>query len=114
MTLPLTLRPLLRLPVLFLFSPSIPLLGQAPAAIVTEPILNAHAGDEYGKAIPFRKIPGTAGTLALEVSGDRLYALESGGLSIYDLADPLRPEKLGSVGGMGNVRQLGSGGRRPF
>ena len=114
MTLPLTLRPLLRLPVLFLFSPSIPLLGQAPAAIVTEPILNAHAGAEYGKAIPFRKIPGTAGTLALEVSGDRLYALESGGLSIYDLADPLRPEKLGSVGGMGNVRQLRVRGKTAF
>ena len=48
MTLPLTLRPLLRLPVLFLFSPSIPLLGQAPAAIVTEPtdltICRAHRG----------------------------------------------------------------------
>jgi hypothetical protein len=75
---------------------------------------NAHPGEEYGKAIPFRKIPGTAGTLALEISGGRLYALESGGLSIYNIDDPTHPRKLGHVGGMGNVRQLRVRGKTAF
>ncbi|MBX3739401.1 MAG: hypothetical protein KF712_00315 [Akkermansiaceae bacterium] len=77
-------------------------------------ITNAHPGAEYGKAIPFRKIPGTAGTLALEISGGRLYALEGGGLSIYDIGDPKQPKKLGHVGGMGNVRQLRVSGKTAF
>lgn len=77
-------------------------------------IVNSHPQPEYGSAIPFRKIPGTAGTLALEISGGRLYALENGGLSIYNINDPKRPEKLGHVGGMGNVRQLCVRGKTAF
>ena len=77
-------------------------------------IINAHPHPEYGQPIPFRKVPGTAGTLALEVSGDRLYALEGTGLSIYDIANPGHPKKLGCVGGMGNVRQLRVQGKTAF
>ncbi|MCB1078005.1 MAG: hypothetical protein KDM64_09280, partial [Verrucomicrobiae bacterium] len=90
------------------------LFGQDSIAPKAESIVNAHADPKYGKALPFRKIPGTAGTLALEVSEGRLYALENGGLSIYDLADPRNPRKLGSVGGMGNVRQLRVRGTTAF
>jgi len=35
-------------------------------------IVNSHPQPEYGPAIPFRKIPGTSGTLALEIAGSRL------------------------------------------
>ncbi len=77
-------------------------------------IVNAHPQAEYGPAIPFRKIPGTAGTLALDISGGRLYALESNGLSIYNIDDPKHPKKLSHVGGMGNVRQLRVRGKTAF
>lgn len=79
-----------------------------------ESIVNAHPGAEYGKPIPFRKVPGTSGSLALEIENGRLYALESGGLSIYDIDDPEHPKKLGSVAGMGNVRQLRVQGQTAF
>lgn len=78
----------------------------AAAASQEQPIVNAHPESEYGKAIPFHKVPGTTGTLALELANGRLYALEGDGLTIYDIADPLHPKPLGHVGGMGNVRQL--------
>lgn len=77
-------------------------------------ITNAHPEPEYGRAIPFRKVPGTAGTLALEISGKRLYALENKGLSVYDIENPQHPVKLGHVGGMGNVRQLRVRGKTAF
>lgn len=77
-------------------------------------IINAHPESEYGSAIPFRKIPGTAGTLALEISDGKLYALESNGLSIYNIDDPKHPKKLGHVGGMGSVRQLSVRGKTAF
>jgi len=44
----------------------------------------------------------------------RSYALESKGLSIYNIEDPANPKKLGHVGGMGNVRQLRVSGRTAF
>lgn len=47
-------------------------------------IINAHSEARFGKPIAFRKIPGTAGTMALEVSGRKLYALEDRGLSVFD------------------------------
>jgi len=77
-------------------------------------IINSHPGQEYGGALPFRKIPGTAGTLALEIANGRLYALESNGLSIYSIDDPKHPHKLGHVGHMGNVRQLCVRGKTAF
>ncbi len=77
-------------------------------------IINAHPQSEYGPPVPFRKIPGTTGTLALEIAGGRLYALEGTGLSIYDIDDPRHPKKLGHVGGLGNVRQLRVRGKTAF
>jgi len=88
--------------------------AQAPVIAADGTITHAHPQPEYGKPIPFRKVPGTAGTLALEISGNRLYALESGGLSIYDIEDPRQPKKLGHVSGMGNVRQLRVRGKTAF
>ncbi len=79
-----------------------------------ETIINAHPDPKYGKPIPFRKVPGTAGTMSLEIANGKLYALEDNGLSIFDLADPKNPRRLGHVGGMGNVRQLRIGGKTAF
>ncbi len=93
-------------------------VGQTDTAARKQPeagvIINAHPQPEYGQPIPFRKIPGTAGTLALEISGGRLYALENKGLSIYNIDDPKHPKLLGHVGGMGNVRQLRVSGKTAF
>lgn len=87
---------------------------EAGASAQGKTILNAHAGPEYGRAIPFRKVPGSGGALAVEISGGRLYALENNGLSIYSLDDPKNPQKLGYIGGMGNVRQLRVRGKTAF
>lgn len=69
-------------------------------------IINSHPQPEYGKAIPFYKVPGTGRAMSLVVSGGRLYALEKDGLSIYNISNPKEPKRVGFVGGMGNVRQL--------
>lgn len=64
---------------------------------------------------PFRfvKIPGTKGSLTLNTSGQRLYALESNGLSVYNIEDPKHPKKLGHVGDMGMSGNCGSKTRQP-
>lgn len=90
------------------------LQGTSTASEKTPPILNAHPQPQYGPAIPFRKIPGTTGTMALEVAGNRLYTLEQRGLAIYDISEPAAPKKLGFIGGMGNVRQLQVRGKTAF
>lgn len=84
-----------------------------PAAL-GNPIVNAHPDPKYGNPIPFRKVPGTTGTMSLEIANGRLYALEDNGLSVFDLADPKNPRRLGHVGGMGNVRQLRISGKTAF
>lgn len=87
---------------------------EAPPRSADHVIINAHPQPEYGPAIPFRKVSGTGGTLALDIVGDRLYALENNGLSIYDITYPKSPQKLGHIGGMGNVRQLQVRGKTAF
>ncbi len=69
-------------------------------------IVNGYPDPKYGTPLPFSKVSGTRGTLAVEIAGGKLYALEDGGLSIFDLTDPRNPQRLGRVAGMGNVRQL--------
>ena len=73
-----------------------------------------HADSAFGNAIEYEKIAGTKGTLSLEIVGDKLYALENGGLSIYDISIPATPKFLGSVSGMGHVRQLKVRGKTAF
>ncbi len=73
-----------------------------------------HADSAYGKSIEYEKITGTKGTLALEIVGDKLYALENGGLSVYDISSLTAPKLLGSVSGMGHVRQLKVRGKTAF
>jgi hypothetical protein len=90
------------------------LTALASAAAGDGTIINAHSEARYGKPIAFRKIPGTAGTMSLEISRGKLYALEDGGLSVFDISDPRNPKRLGHVGGMGNVRQLRVSGRTAF
>lgn len=84
------------------------------SATGTDAILNAHPDPKYGKPIPFRKVPGTAGTMSLEIANGKLYALEDNGLSIFDISDSKSPKRLGHVGGMGNVRQLRISGKTAF
>lgn len=84
--------------------------GAAGAGTIT----NAHGEARFGEPIAFRKIPGTAGTMSLELSGGKLYALEGGGLSVFDISDPVNPKRVGHVGGMGNVRQLRVNGGTAF
>ena len=90
------------------------LVAPALAAAGDGAISNAHPEARFGRPIAFRKIPGTAGTMALEVSGNRLYALENRGLSVFDISAPGRPARLGHVGGMGQVRQLRVSGKTAF
>ena len=73
-----------------------------------------HADSAFGNAIEYEKVAGTKGTLSLEIVGDKLYALENGGLSIYDISIPATPKFLGSVSGMGHVRQLKVRGKTAF
>ena len=94
----------------FLFASAACLCSSAPA----NAIVNAHPDPKYGKPIPFRKVPGTAGTMSLEIASGRLYVLEDNGLSIFGLSDPKNPKRLGHVGGMGNVRQLRISGKTAF
>ncbi len=84
------------------------------SAAAGETIINAHPDPKYGKPIPFRKVPGTAGMMSLEIANGKLYALEDNGVSIFDLSDPRNPKRLGHVGGMGNVRQLRISGKTAF
>lgn len=77
-------------------------------------IINAHASAEYGKPIAFYKVPNSKSAMSLVVENNKLYALEDGGLSIYNIDDPKHPKKLGFVGGMGNVRQLRVRGNTAF
>jgi len=83
-------------------------------ASLGETLINAHPDPKYGKPIPFRKVPGTKGTMSLEITNGKLYALEDNGLSTFDISDPKNPKRLGHVGGMGNVRQLRVSGRTAF
>jgi hypothetical protein len=84
------------------------------SAALGDTLINAHPDPKYGKPIPFRKVPGTAGTMSLEIASGKLYALEDNGLSVFDLSDPKKPRRLGHVGGMGNVRQLRISGKTAF
>lgn len=84
------------------------------SAACGDTIINAHPDPKYGKPIPFRKVPKTAGTMSLEIANGKLYALEDNGLSIFSLSDPKNPKRLGHVEGMGNVRQLRVSGKTAF
>ena len=77
-------------------------------------IKNSHADPKYGRPAEFSKVAGTKGAMALEISGGKLYALENRGLSVYDISEPASPRLLGSVGGMGGVRQLKVSGNTAF
>ena len=44
--------------------------------------------------------------MALAIEEDRLYAGCGGSLVVYDISRPLSPQRLGSVGGFGEVRQI--------
>ena len=89
-------------------------LAGAALAAGSAKIKNSHADPKYGKPVEFSKVAGTKGTMALEISGGKLYALEDNGLSVYDISEPNSPRLLGSVGGMGNVRQLKVSGKTAF
>ncbi len=77
-------------------------------------IVNDNLPNEFGKPIPFSKIAGTKGTMDLQISNEKLYALENQGLSIYDLSDKLSPKLIGRIDRMGIVRQIRIVGNTAF
>ena len=53
------------------------LFAGAAFAAGSAKIKNFHADPKYGKPVEFSKVAGTKGTMALEISGGKLYALEN-------------------------------------
>lgn len=70
------------------------LAALAPAAAGDGTIINAHDEARFGKPIAFRKMSETAGTMALEISGRKLYALEDHGLSVFDISVLGKPHAM--------------------
>lgn len=77
------------------------------------PLVHHHAGG-YGDPVPYYKVNGTAGSIALEIANGKLYALTPNGLCIYDIATPHHPRLIGEVEGLANARQLRVRGRTAF
>ena len=65
-----------------------------------------HDEAQFGKALPYYKVDGIPACSAVEVVGERLYAIGQGTLWVLDIAVPEKPRILGKVGGLGNTRQL--------
>lgn len=66
-----------------------------------------HASERsYGDVIESRSVPGTPGSMAVELVGKRLYTLSAGGLTVYAVDEPKAPKLIGRVEGLGNVRQM--------
>lgn len=65
-----------------------------------------HDESQFGKALPYHQVDGIPACSAVEVVGDRLYAIGQGSLWVLDITVPEKPRMLGMLGGLGNTRQL--------
>lgn len=93
--------------------------GRCAAWIAAEAVFACAASvwgqvDAYGPAMPCARVEGSSGATAVEVAGGRLYVLSERSLNIYALDDPRRPRLLGSVSGLGTVRQLAVRGETAY
>ena len=57
--------------------------------------LSAAAADS--PALPLVPIPGSAGCNSLAIHGDRLFAANPSRLDVYDISDPVRPRRSGTL-----------------
>ena len=62
--------------------------------------------DQYGSALKLEMVKGVGPCHAVEVVGDRLYAIGRGSLYVLDITRPAAPKLLGELSGLGNTRQL--------
>lgn len=76
--------------------------------------LFAHDEAQFGKALPYHRVDGIPACSAVEVVGDRLYAIGQGTLWVLDITVPDQPRLLGSLAGLGNTRQLLIRGKTAF
>ena len=60
----------------------------------------------YGPALAYEKVENTSGCAAMVVGGDILYSIGRGALTTYDVSTPAAPKALGTLPGLGSVRQL--------
>ena len=74
-------------------------MGSVQAAVV-----EGATGAVFGKPVALKGCGEEGMALALE--GDTLYAGCGQRLSVYDVTSPLKPEKVGEVGGFGAIRQV--------
>lgn len=74
----------------------------------------AHDEVRYGKTLPYERVEGIAACSAVEVVGDRLYAIGQGTFSVLDISDPTHPKLVGQLRGLGNTRQLVVRGQTAF
>lgn len=90
-----------RLPLLLLVALALPFARAAKHEALEPKIVSG------GTFTSVRRIGGTelAGN-AVVVEGDRLYFGAAHTLYVYDIAKPLEPKLLGSVGGIGTIRQM--------
>jgi len=72
---------------------------------LSEPLTRHHEG-AYGDPIPYYKVKGTTGTIAVEIADGKLHTLTRNGLCVFDISSPREPRLLGTVEGFINARQL--------
>jgi len=80
---------------------------------LSEPLTHHHRGG-YGDPIPYHKVMGTTGSIAVEIAGGKLYALAKNELRIYDISSPREPKLIGAVEGFINARQLAVRGNTAY
>lgn len=67
------------------------------------------AGADYGSELPISAAAGLGPMMDVTVQGERAYAIGQGRLHVLDVTDPGKPRALGSLDGLGNVRQVVAG-----
>jgi hypothetical protein len=79
---------------------SLPPQGSSSAAILQKD------GGTYGRELAVTGHLGVGPTMAVAVQEQRLYTIGQQTLRIADISDPANPRVLGSLGGLGSVRQI--------
>lgn len=65
-----------------------------------------HPETLYGKPLPYQKVDSVGPCTAVEVVGNRLYAIGQGRLDVLDITVTGHPKLLGTLVGLGTTRQL--------
>jgi len=92
--------------------PALSLLAVCGIAFAAEENKNAvrpaigHAEEVYGRELPIVKNMDIGPTMAARVVGKKLYTIGRGKLRVFDITNPADPKLLGTIGGLGNTRQI--------